>query len=258
MTKQEKIFFQVLSDIKEFLENLILVGGWVPYIYAKFLWKGISKMPLATADIDLGVSAMTKKFPSKSIYQKLSSKYGEHHISMDRLFPVVLHLENVEIHFISSEDLPKEIAHKLVGRQINIDKVEHFDILLNNRITVDVIDNKTNRYRLHIPTPAAFIYHKGLTFTDRQFDDAKAKDLHYIYYILRFCLNPNELISDLIKFKKHKSFSNFKANLTKYFQRISSQGCIMVERENGPDEYIDDLRQDIFERFVQLREALEK
>ena len=30
----------------------------------------------------------------------------------------------------------------------------------------------------------------------------------------------------------------------------------MVEKENGPDEYIDDLRQDIFERFKKLRDVL--
>ncbi len=30
----------------------------------------------------------------------------------------------------------------------------------------------------------------------------------------------------------------------------------MVEKENGPDEYIDDLRQDIFERFNKLLEFL--
>lgn len=30
----------------------------------------------------------------------------------------------------------------------------------------------------------------------------------------------------------------------------------MIEKENGPDEYIDDLRQDIFERFNKLLEFL--
>jgi len=30
----------------------------------------------------------------------------------------------------------------------------------------------------------------------------------------------------------------------------------MVEKENGPDEYIDDLRRDIFERFSELRAQL--
>ena len=42
----------------------------------------------------------------------------------------------------------------------------------------------------------------------------------------------------------------------KFFVKKSSLGCLMVERENMPDEYIDDLRQDIFERFDNLRICL--
>ncbi|GAG38877.1 unnamed protein product, partial [marine sediment metagenome] len=45
-------------------------------------------------------------------------------------------------------------------------------------------------------------------------------------------------------------------NIKKYFERKTSQGCLMIEKENGPDEYIDDLRQDIFERFNELLEFL--
>ncbi len=43
-----------------------------------------------------------------------------------------------------------------------------------------------------------------------------------------------------------------KQNIHKYFRGVDSQGPILVEQENGPDEYIDDLRQDIFERFNKL------
>lgn len=55
MSKAESVLFQVLSDLKEYLENLTLVGGWVPYIYAKYLWKEIKVMPVGTVDIDIGV-----------------------------------------------------------------------------------------------------------------------------------------------------------------------------------------------------------
>lgn len=109
MNKAEVIFFQVLLDIKDYLNSFTLVGGWVPYIYAKFLWKDVKVMPLATSDIDLGISRSVGRAPSKTIYERLATKYGEHHISMDRMFPIVFHLENVEIHFISTEDMPKTV-----------------------------------------------------------------------------------------------------------------------------------------------------
>lgn len=249
MDRAETIFFQVLSDIKDYLNNLILVGGWVPYIYVKYLWEGIKTMPLATTDIDLGINTTVRKVPVKTIYERLSTKYGQHHFSMDRIFPIVFHLENVEIHLISTEDMPKQAIEKLVGRQVHVSKVEYFEVLLNNQITVNVIDNKSNKYKLYIPKPFAFIYHKGLTFVNREYEDTKAKDLHYIYYILRFCPNLDEVVSELKQFKKEKNFTKFITNINTYFERISSQGCLMVEKENGPDEYIADIRQDSFNRF---------
>jgi len=53
--------------------------------------------------------------------------------------------------------------------------------------------------------------------------------------------------------KKDEYFNIFIENLSSYFKRISSPGTLLVEQENGPDAYIDDLRQDIFERFNTLR-----
>jgi len=51
-------------------------------------------------------------------------------------------------------------------------------------------------------------------------------------------------------------FVSVSKNIKKYFERKTSQGCLMIEKENGPDEYIDYLRQDIFERFNELLEFL--
>ena len=42
----------------------------------------------------------------------------------------------------------------------------------------------------------------------------------------------------------------------KFFERISSPGCLLVEQENGTDEYIHDLRQDIFDRFKRLKDVM--
>ncbi len=47
-------------------------------------------------------------------------------------------------------------------------------------------------------------------------------------------------------------------NISKYFERVSSQGCLLVEQENGSDEFIHGVRQDIFDRFKRLKEALQR
>ena len=45
-------------------------------------------------------------------------------------------------------------------------------------------------------------------------------------------------------------FSKAAANIKAYFTSETGPGCAMVEKENGPDAYIDDLRGDIYRRFT--------
>jgi len=33
---QEKAFFKVLEDLRNYLPYLVVVGGWVPYLYRDF------------------------------------------------------------------------------------------------------------------------------------------------------------------------------------------------------------------------------
>ncbi len=51
----EKLLIKVLDDLADFLPYLVLVGGWVPYIYAKHIWKNVPTLAVTTVDIDLGV-----------------------------------------------------------------------------------------------------------------------------------------------------------------------------------------------------------
>lgn len=74
--------------------------------------------------------------------------------------------------------------------------------------------------------------------------------------ILRYVPDLETIYKEIRKYKRKGYFKEVSQNLKKYFQRKTSKGCLMVEKENGPDEYIYDLRQDIFERFSQLQLVL--
>jgi len=51
----EKLLVKVINDLADFLPYLVLVGGWVPYIYAKYVWKNVPNLTVTTTDIDFGV-----------------------------------------------------------------------------------------------------------------------------------------------------------------------------------------------------------
>lgn len=254
----ESIFFNVLEDIKDYLCDLTLVGGWMPYIYSNFLWKNFIKNPVTTVDIDFGLDQLITGDYTKTIFETLSTlDYEEHHPRMDRMFPVVLHKGKVPIDFITYPGADIHIIEQLVGRQIQVNKIDRFDFLLKYRIPIDVYTKKKNQtYSVNCPRPSAFLYHKGATFINRENEEKQAKDLYYMYFILRYAPDVDVILKKISQYRNEGYFADISDDLNKFFGRVSSPGCLMVERENGADEYIDNLRQDIFERFSRLREFI--
>lgn len=61
----ESQFFQILEELKEYLSDLTLVGGWVPYMYTKFLWKEVHVKPVTTVDVDFGMNQLQKSSEGK-------------------------------------------------------------------------------------------------------------------------------------------------------------------------------------------------
>ena len=140
---------------------------------------------------------------------------------------------------------------------MQINTIEKFDFLLKHRISINVRGPKgKGAYLLNCPTPGAFLYHKGATFIGRVNAEKQAKDLYYMYFVLRYAPDIDVVLKEAAQFRKDGYFKDVPENLNGFCERVSSPGCLMVEQENGPDEYIRDLRKDIFERFNRLREAL--
>ncbi len=258
--KIEAVFFNVLEDIHDYLPDLTLVGGWLPYIYTNFLWKTSVRNPVTTVDIDFGIDqSVTRKY-SKTIFETLSSlDYKERHLKMDRMFPVVLYKENIPVEFITYPSVDIKAIEQMLGKQIQINKIDKFDFLLKHRISINIQTKKKNKsYLINCPKPSAFLYHKGTTFVDRENKEKKAKDLYYMYFILRYAPDIDLILQGISLYRQEGYFMSILDNINKFFERVSSQGCLLVEQENGPDEYIRDVRQDIFDRFKRLREALQE
>jgi hypothetical protein len=258
LDKIESIFLSVLEDIKDYLPDLTIVGGWIPYIYSNYLWNNFVNIPVTTADIDFGVDQDIAGNYPKTIFQTLSSlNYKEKHLQMDKLFPVVLYKDKIPIEFITYPDVDITKIDNFVGRQIQINKIDKFDFLLKNRIQIDIKAKQTNKlYRVNCPKPSAFLYHKTVIFTDRLNNKKQAKDLYYMYFILRYAPNIDAIIEEISQYRTESHFKYFHENLSQYFGRISSPGCLLVEQENGPDPYILDVRKDIFDRFKNLQDKI--
>lgn len=256
----EKLLIKVLDDLADFLPYLVLVGGWVPYIYARYIWKNVPNMAVTTGDIDFGVGDQdfNGKDTVASRVQRLG--YGERHVSMDRSFPFVPIAKDAtgdvkaEIEFITDPKVPRKIVNKIVGQEIKINEIQHFSLLLGSIITVQM-----NAKFIRIPTESMFTFHKLLTFVDRENKEKLRKDLYYVYYMLRFSPKKEQLADDVVDLiKKQKEGKQVKTNLKEYFSSVDSKGPFFVEQENGPDAYIDNVREDAFDKFSGIRRRAEE
>ncbi len=255
----EKLLIKVIDDLADFLPYLVLVGGWVPYIYARYIWKDIPSMAVTTGDIDFGVGDhdYNGKDTIASRVQRLG--YGERHASMDRMIPFVPIVKDAsgdakaEVEFITDPEVSRKVINRIVGREIKINEIQHFNLLLSS-----VIPAKMNGKSIQIPTESMFVFHKLLTFVDRENKAKLRKDLYYIYYMLRFSPAKARLYDDVIALiNKRKEGKRVKENLKEYFDSVDSNGPLFIEQENGPDVYIANVREDAFERFSDIRRRVE-
>ena len=254
----EKLLIKVIDDLADFLPYLVLVGGWVPYIYARYIWKNVPNLAVTTSDIDfgVGVQGFDGKDTVASRVQKLG--YGERHVSMDRMIPFVPIVKDTvgdlkaEVEFIADPKVPRAFVNKIIGPEIKINEIEHFSLLLESVITA-----KMDEREIQIPNESMFTFHKLLTFVERQNREKLKKDLYYVYYMLRFCPKKEQLVDDVLSLiKVRKEGKRVKQNLNEYFNSVDSKGPFFVEEENGPDAYIGNLRQDIFDRFNGIKQRI--
>lgn len=105
----ESDFFGVLADLEEYLPELTLVGGWVPYIYANFLWRNPAARPVFTSDVDWGVDPVGTRPHMKTVFEVLSAlKYSERHLEIGKMEPVVFYRKNkTRLDFITSLGRPE-------------------------------------------------------------------------------------------------------------------------------------------------------
>jgi len=256
----EELLLKVIDDLFDFLPYLVLVGGWVPYIYARHIWNNVPNMAVTTGDIDFGVGSQdfNGKDTVASRVQKLG--YGERHVSMDRPYPFVPIVKSItgdmkaEVEFITDPKVPRKVVNKIIGQEIKINEIQHFNLLLGSVVTVQM-----NGKSLQIPTESMFTFHKLLTFIDRENKDKLKKDLYYVYYMLRFSPKKEQLVDDVVVLiKKLKEGKRVKESLKEYFNSMDSKGPFFVAQENGPDAYLSNIKEDAFDKFGGIRRRVEE
>jgi hypothetical protein len=180
--------------------------------------------------------------------------------SMDT--PPIIHYEgniegcDIEIEFLTDQKGSKPDVVIEVQKGLHAEALRYISIATDNTIAI-TIDDFTNQkmeqpLQVKVPTPQAYIFHKGLVYEKRREELKKAKDLYYIFEVLTNCNTiVEELISGLVKLKGNYPtwFDKFLKNLGFNFQDSSSDGVLMVV-DQRPAYMLPELNEDQFKQYV--------
>lgn len=231
-TRTEKGLLGALLALDGYLDKIVVVGGWCPYFYARYLWRRrVPNIP-STMDVDLGVQETGAEKYEITVFDKLT-KSG---LSMERIYekeaaPVEFIYRARELalklEFITSFETSDDTLNRFLGRALACNRIEAFELLLDRPVTLKIAHGG-KKLSVQIPRPEAFAFHKGISFVMRPEADKSAKDLFYLYFMLKFCPDTDELIKRIGEYRGHELFESFQKNMRDYLGDVSKQGYLML------------------------------
>ncbi len=243
------VLFTALDALSDYLDDVVIVGGWVPQIYG---WIEESpEVPVHSYDVDAALDAAVPVRGRGSIAERMKAAgfeartadanfalaaFGKKKPPVTQFFYRKGKLE-VAVEFITplagrDENTPRTVQAGLV-----IPALRFTEILLRHPRTVsltgETLDGTKKKFTFKIPSLSAFVYSKGLIFVRRE-SDKMGKDLAYIYETLKRPAWREEVLKglpDVVAAHPSGWYQTFKRNLQRAFETEGAFGPAMIARE---------------------------
>lgn len=230
---------KAMEVLAPYLDEIVIVGGWVPFLYNRYGQMSSPHPLLRTMDIDVVVPRRVKERGRLTIDELLLRAGYEARIYGSDVPVVKYELASpvTEIEFITPEIGKPGKAVLTVQRGLTAQALRYVQILLENTKKIKISDTMYGSdisLVVTVPLPGAFIYQKGLTLSpgSRRPSPKVSKDL---YYIFSFVDSSRELrdsipaeINSLRSRYAASWFRSFVKNLNDYFPEAGGEGPALV------------------------------
>ncbi len=178
-----------LRVLQPYLDDIVIAGGWVPYLYAAHLPPSDEAVALKTRDLDL---AVPREVPERE--KTIDQLLGDADFSCDfrsrETPPVTIYLathagDEVQIEFITIARGANP-GVRTVQSGLTAQELRYVDLLLEHTwpLPLGVLSAGELEGRVWVPKPSAFILQKALSHKKRTDAPKKEKDLYYIFYVM--------------------------------------------------------------------------
>lgn len=244
-------FIKTLWILRDYLNEIVVGGGWAPILYSRYLLQDKQHELVHTRDIDFMVKEKVPIVGSKTVDQLLAEANFEA-VFKSRDNPPLIHYEGiieneeVEVEFLTDQvGSNPEIVLK-VQEGLHAEALRFISIIVDNVIEVQIdeplVIQNPSCLKVKVPTPAAYIFNKGLIFVRRKDGVKKAKDLYYIFDILA---NLPDLRSDIVNEFRGLAerytpwFNTLLNNLSPFFKEPESEGVLLVLEQKPTTAFIE-------------------
>ncbi len=244
----KRVFFETLKLLREYLPYIIVGGGWAPPIYYHYVLKNKSIKPIRTKDIDLMVRRGLPVMKSGSVEKILREAgfkelIGGHGHSAAVKYISSIEGQDVEIEFITDRRGAREEKVVTVQKGLRAQALRFVSIALENVLGVEIddwtVEGEKRPLLINVPSPAAFLFQKGLVFPRRSRRLKKEKDLYSIFEILVHCEEiRDQILSDFSRLRsEYPWYAEFENNLHSHFESADAKGVVMVRNQRPPGAF---------------------
>ena len=268
--------FKTLALLEPYLPQIIIGGGWTPFLYYRYLEKNRQHVPVLTRDIDFMVKHHVQVVGPKTIDEILTkeAKLTTAFKNLDN--PAVIHYEgtidgvDVEIEFLTDQTGSQQEKVLKVQEGLHAEALRYISVIVENTLMLEVDDVESTQggkpLIVQVPKPAAYIFQKGLSFPLRRDKQKAFKDLYYIFDILsgiseEYIFEPGDSGG---LFGKHPTwFKQFISNINTQFESVHADGPTRIVEQRPADAFLnlndDQLRyfaHGTMEQFIKKLELL--
>ena len=253
---------RTLDTLKPYHEEIVVVGGWVPFIYRKYGNMPARHPSVRTTDIDIAVPLQVPDKGRPTVDNLLSKAGYKAQIfgSYGSVVKYVLATPPTEIEFITPEIGKAGEPSIVVQSGLRAQALRYVQILLENTRQIAINDSISGvnvSSLIRVPSPAAFIFQKALSLPQRRLK--AAKDLYYIFDLLDSTTEMQSLIPAEIRLLQaqyaSKWFRSAIRNLESYFPESGGKGPALVATQ-----YTGAMNIEVFRNYTQriFRDLIER
>lgn len=264
----KSVLLEIMTLLKGYSKNIILVGGWVPYFLLKRFQKDKEFKHIGSVDIDLvidpeliksGVYETIIKIIEKNGYSKRRDKLGN---PIEFSFKRTINDNDINIDFLSTDYPEKDKKrHRTVQPDLKTRTLKGARIVLKHNYEEEVEGNLPNgahvKVKIKIADVVGCLATKALALGGR----SEAKDNYDIYTIISYYKDGERSCAEEIKpFLNDKDIKEPLDEIKKNFEKETSLGPVLVGNFMYPNDQEAKKRImiDSFMRVNRFLELLEK